>query len=74
MTLPHHCRRCRPDRTALLLQPQAMDEDQDGDKVEWKKVFEEDREYNQGGYSCKPRCSPAATDVLLAESCLQRTG
>jgi hypothetical protein len=27
---------------------QAMDEDQDGDTVEWKKVFEEDREFNQG--------------------------
>ena len=28
---------------------QALDEDQEGDDVEWKKVFEEDREFNQGG-------------------------
>ena len=28
---------------------QAMDEDQEGDTVEWRKVFEEDREFNQGG-------------------------
>lgn len=48
-----------------------MDEDQDGEKVEWKKVFEEDREYNQGGYSCKSGCSPA-TDVLVAGSCLEK--
>lgn len=29
-----------------------MDEDQQGDMVEWKKVFEEDREFNQGGVGC----------------------
>jgi hypothetical protein len=25
-----------------------MDEDQEGEAVEWRKVFEEDREFNQG--------------------------
>ncbi len=27
---------------------QALDEDQPGEKVEHRKVFEEDRDYNQG--------------------------
>lgn len=27
---------------------QALDEDQEGEAVEWAKVFEEDREFNQG--------------------------
>ncbi|KAL4448019.1 hypothetical protein ABPG75_005238 [Micractinium tetrahymenae] len=30
---------------------QAMDEDQEGDMVEWRKVFEEDREFNQGEFA-----------------------
>lgn len=30
---------------------QAVDEDQEGDRVEWRKVFEEDREFNQGGWA-----------------------
>ncbi|KAL4444954.1 hypothetical protein ABPG77_004004 [Micractinium sp. CCAP 211/92] len=30
---------------------QAIDEDQEGDVVEWKKVFEEDREFNQGEFA-----------------------
>ena len=29
-----------------------MDEDQEGEAIEWKKVFEEDREFNQGGAGC----------------------
>ena len=42
-------------RRALAQHPppccQAMDEDQEGSHVEWTKVFEEDREFNQGGRS-----------------------
>ncbi|KAI7835772.1 hypothetical protein COHA_010350 [Chlorella ohadii] len=30
---------------------QAVDEDQEGDRVEWRKVFEEDREFNQGEFA-----------------------
>ena len=30
---------------------QALDADQAGEVVEWKKVFEEDREYNQGEFA-----------------------
>jgi len=30
---------------------QALDEDQPGSSVEWKKVFEEDREFNQGEFA-----------------------
>ena len=30
---------------------QALDEDQPGPNVEWKKVFEEDREFNQGEFA-----------------------
>ncbi|KAI3438406.1 hypothetical protein D9Q98_000838 [Chlorella vulgaris] len=30
---------------------QAMDEDQEGEAVEWRKVFEEDREFNQGEFA-----------------------
>eukprot|EP00887_Chlorella_sp_A99_P004632 scaffold4.g4632.t1 len=57
---------------------QAMDEDQDGDCVEWKKVFEEDREYNQGGWqgpageACglRPSGATATTGLLqLAPHC-----
>lgn len=41
------------------LSPQAMDEDQEGEAVEWRKVFEEDREFNQGegaGLRVRPAC------------------
>jgi hypothetical protein len=30
---------------------QALDQDQGGDAVEWRKIFEEDREYNQGEFA-----------------------
>ena len=35
-------------RRDLLLQVQALDEDQEGNTVVLKKLFEEDREFNQG--------------------------
>ena len=30
---------------------QALDEDQEGDIVEYGKIFEEDREFNQGDFA-----------------------
>ena len=33
---------------ALRCAVQALDEDQQGEAVEWRRVFEEDREFNQG--------------------------
>ena len=54
-----------------------MDEDQESDQVEWKKVFEEDREFNQGG--CR-RChcllisAAAAAAAAAAEAAAEGAG
>ena len=37
----------------MLHHHQALDEDQPGDKVEHRKVFEEDRDFNQGAPAVK---------------------
>lgn len=42
------CCRTRCSPSAWFCTPQALDEDQPGDRVEHRKVFEEDRDFNQG--------------------------
>ena len=53
---------------AALCRLQAMDEDQDGETVEWKKVFEEDREFNQGWCSS---CSCVPTWQMPSSVCIR---
>lgn len=58
---------CRLISITLTTSVQALDEDQPGEKVEHRKVFEEDRDFNQGivlvGVSVQT-CQPA----LLCQS------
>ena len=43
--------------TVLLVLVQALDDDQGGPTVVLKKLFEEDREFNQGTHAVIPFCN-----------------
>ena len=51
---------------------QALDEDQPGSKVLYKKLFEEDREYNQGKHAQLQPAYPATCQAITNDlACLQ---
>jgi hypothetical protein len=48
---------------------QALEEDQAGPNVEWKKVFEEDREFNQGEFAEATRDQFLQVGLLSCDWC-----